>query len=293
MSAQTPLAGPSLLAGLSDIAGDYDAIFCDVWGVIHDGRRAFGAACEALKQFREERGPVILVTNAPVPRERVTRLFPRLGVPNDCFDNVATSGEATRMELESYAPGPVYAIGLGEDRSLYQGLPLVFTDDPDKARVVSCTSLREYPDGHPDLYREELQRLASRGLPRVCANPDLQFRHGDRLIWAAGALAQLYESFGGPVVRPGKPDAPIYRLAFGMAAELMDEAPAPSRVLAIGDGPVTDLLGAQREGLDSVFIGGGIHGHAMETGERFLASARDVLAADGAVARYAMPELAW
>lgn len=287
------MASPALLSGLSDIAGDYDAIFCDVWGVIHDGRRAFGGACEALRRFREERGPVILVTNAPVPRDRVTRMFPRVGVPNDCYDNVATSGEATRMELESFAPGPVYAIGLNEDRSLYQGLPLVFTDDPEQARVVSCTSLREYPDGHPDAYREELQRLAARGLPMVCANPDLQFRHGDRLIWSAGALAQLYESFGGQVIRPGKPDAPIYRLAYAMAETLMEEAPAAARVLAIGDGPVTDMLGAMREGMDSLFIGGGIHGHAMEAGEGFLRSARDVLASERVNARYAMPELAW
>lgn len=287
------MSPPQLLSGLSAIASEYDAILCDVWGVIHDGRRAFGGACEALKRFREERGPVILITNAPVPRERVTRVFSRVGVPNDCFDDVATSGEATRHELETYAPGPVYAIGLKDDRTLYEGLPLVFTDDPEQARVVSCTSLRDYPDGRPDTYRDELARLAARGLPMICANPDLQFRHGDTLIWAAGALAQLYESVGGVVIRPGKPDAPIYRLAFDKLETLTGEVIAPARTLAIGDGPVTDLLGAMKQGLDAIFIGGGIHGQALATGEDFLKSARDVLQADGVVARYAMPELAW
>jgi HAD superfamily hydrolase (TIGR01459 family) len=287
------MAPLQLLVGLSAIAQDYDAILCDVWGVIHDGRRAFGGACEALKRFRHERGPVILVTNAPVPRERVTRVFSRVGVPNDCFDDVATSGEATRHELETFAPGPVYAIGLKDDRTLYDGLPLVFTDDPDQARVVSCTSLRDFPNGHPDSYREELSRLAMRGLPMICANPDLQFRHGDTLIWAAGALAQLYESLGGLVIRPGKPDAPIYRLAFERLEALAGEPVPPARTLAIGDGPVTDLLGAMNQRLDAIFIGGGIHGQALAGGAGFLQSARAMLEADGVTARYAMPELAW
>lgn len=284
---------PRLLSGLSEIATEYDAILCDVWGVIHNGRHAFSPACQALKTFRDERGPVILITNAPVPRERVTRLAFKVGVPSDCFDDCATSGEATRHELEAHAPGPVYAIGLADDRTLYEGLPLVFTDDPDKARIVSCTSLRDYPNGHPDTYREELQRLAQRGLPMVCANPDLQFRHGDQLIWSAGALAQIYESYGGSVIRPGKPDRPIYELAFEML-EARSETPVErSRVLAIGDGPATDMQGAMNQGIDGLFIGGGIHGQRLESAEDFLKSAVEVLEADRVVAKYAMPELEW
>jgi HAD superfamily hydrolase (TIGR01459 family) len=287
------MTAPRLLDRLSDIAADYDAILCDVWGVIHDGRRAFGAACEALKKFREERGPVILVTNAPVPRERVTRLAFRIGVPSDCFDDVATSGEATRHELEAHAPGPVYAIGLNEDRSVYEGLPLVFTDDPDQARIVSCTSLREFPNGHPETYREELTRLAQRGLPMVCANPDLQFRHGDQLIWSAGALAQIYESLGGSVVRPGKPDRPIYELAFEKLEQITGDPVAHDRTLAIGDGPATDMRGAMNQGMHSLFIGGGIHGHKLTSPEDFLEDAVRLLDEDRVTAQYAMPELAW
>ncbi|RYY99811.1 MAG: TIGR01459 family HAD-type hydrolase [Alphaproteobacteria bacterium] len=287
------MSSVALLSGLSKVASEYDAIFCDVWGVIHNGREAFAEACVALKKFRETRGSVVLITNAPVPKDRVTRLFPKFGVPMDCFDDVIASGDATRNELKRVAPGPVYRIGLDEDFGTYAGLPLEFSDDPDVAKVVCCTSLREYPDGKPEPYRDELKRLAAKGLPMICANPDVVFRQGDKLIWSAGSLAKIYIEEGGQVISPGKPDEPIYRLAFERAAELAGREIAPGRVLAIGDGPATDVLGANRQGIDALFIGGGIHGHAMESGEGFLASATKILAADGVSAKWAMPELGW
>lgn len=283
----------SSLSGLSAVASQYDAILCDVWGVIHNGRSAFVMACEALQKFRARHGPVILVTNAPVPKDRVTRLFPQFGVPMDCFDDVVASGDATRNELKRLAPGPVYRIGLDQDFGVYAGLPLDFSDDPAVAKVICCTSLRDYPDGTPEPYREELKRLAAHGLPMLCANPDVQFRQGDRLIWSAGSLAAIYEQEGGTVVRPGKPDEPIYRLAIEKAEAIVGRRIPPERVLAIGDGPATDVLGANRQGFDALFIGGGIHGHAMGVGDAFLASAQKVLDADGVSAKWAMPELAW
>jgi HAD superfamily hydrolase (TIGR01459 family) len=281
-----------LLGGLSQVADRYDAVLCDVWGVIHDGRRAFAGAVDALRKFRETRGPAVLITNAPVPKDRVTRLFPKFEI-TDCYDDVVTSGDATRNELKHFAPGPVYRIGLGEDVGVYAGLPLQFSEDPKVAKVVCCTSLREYPDGTPEPYREELKRLAANGLPMICANPDVQFRHGDKLVWSAGALAAIYEQEGGQVIRPGKPDDPIYRLAMERVTAIAGRQIAPARVLCIGDGPATDIRGANRQEMDSIFIGSGIHGHVMSVGDGFIASATQVLAADAAVATYAMPELRW
>ena len=279
--------------GLAHVADDYDAILCDVWGVIHNGREAFSEACLALQAFRRERGPVVLITNAPVRKERVTRLFPGLGVPMDCFDDCIASGDATREVLTKMAPGPVYAIGLQGDNSLYEGLGLELTDDPARATVVCCTSLRDMPAGTPEPYREELRRLVARGLPMICANPDVQFRRGDRLIWSAGALARIYEEEGGTVIRPGKPDTPIYALAFERTSAILGRALSAERTLAVGDGPATDVLGANRQGMDALFIGSGIHGHAMRVGEQFQNWARDVLAEDRVTARYAMPHLRW
>lgn len=283
----------SFLPGLSQIAADYDVILSDVWGVIHNGREAFAEACAALKKFRDAGGTVILITNAPVPKHRVTGLFPQLGVPMDCFDDCVASGDATRNVLAKLAPGPVYPIGIPGDDTVYAGLGIELTDDPARAKVVCCTSLRDFPGGTPEPYRAEMRRLAGHGLPMICANPDVQFRRGDRLIWSAGALAKIYAEEGGQVIYPGKPDAPIYDLAFERAGEIRGGAVAKARTLAIGDGPSTDVLGANRQGVDALFIGSGIHGHAMAAGDGFEAWARGLLAGESVSARYAMPLLAW
>ena len=146
---------------------------------------------------------------------------------------------------------------------------------------------------HQENYNGELEALADLGVPMICANPDIVFRFGDQLVWAAGALAQIYEQVGGRVIRPGKPDRAIYDLAFKKIEALEGRKPNRDRILAVGDGPETDVKGAMREDLDCMFIGGGIHDDAFADPEDFIESAQRILAQDGVEAAYAAPELVW
>lgn len=283
---------PRSIAGLSEIADRFGVIFCDVWGVIHNGREAFAEACDALSAFRARGGVVVMVTNAPVPEARVLRVMERLGVPASSHDRIATSGDATRRQLALHG-GPVYAIGVKGDLSVYEGLDIELTDDASKAAVICCTSLRDYPNDHPDRYVDEMRGLAGAGLEMICANPDVQFRHGDDLIWSAGALAGMFEGFGGKVIRPGKPDQAIYDLAREEAEGVIGSIPDPGNVLAIGDGPETDIRGAMNQGFTSLFIGGGIHGHEFGEADSFIKDADRVLNGVGVRADYAAPMLSW
>lgn len=297
---------PSLIH-LNQVADEYEAILCDVWGVIHNGREVFLEAVDALRRYREIQGPVVLITNAPVPAERVLESLAQVGVEPDCYDAVVTSGDATRFELEKRMPGPVYCIGPDYDDPLYRGLAMEYTTQIEEAAFISCTGLREIPEGMitpeggavgmPDFvsetYKDELAKLAARELEMLCANPDLVFRYGDQLIPSAGALAKIYEELGGRVIRPGKPGASIYNLAYKKLEELLGYKPSTDAILAIGDGPATDARGAVREGLDCLFIGGGIHGGIMDESDSFLEDAAQLLANDDADAAYAAPALIW
>ncbi|MHB8528922.1 MAG: TIGR01459 family HAD-type hydrolase [Caulobacteraceae bacterium] len=281
-------AATKLIRGLSEIAEKYDAVFCDILGVIHNGERVYGPACEALRRFREERGPVILISNAPVASERIASQLEILGVARDCHDGVVSSGDAARLEFKARAPGPAWRIGPPFDAPLYEGLGLEFTTGAD-ATFIACVGLRNMPDDEPEAYREELRALAERGLEMICANPDTVYRRGGRLVWCAGALADIYEEFGGAVVRVGKPAPRIYRLA---RTRLDGLGPvAKDRILVIGDGPTTDMRGAMGEGLDSLFIGTGVHD--LGEGDPFLARAVAVLDEHAVRATYASPALRW
>ena len=276
-------------AGLCAIAERYDAILCDVWGVIHNGRSAFVEACDALMRFRAAGGRVCLITNAPVPKAQVVQYFEPLGVPEAAFDDCVSSGDATREELKQRKDKKFWRMGVDagweRDQFLYKGLDLDFVA-PEQADVLLCIGLRDQVNDHPSMYRDELRPGVERGIPMICANPDKQVRIGGQLHWCAGALAEVYEDMGGTVVYPGKPYAAIYDLAI---ARLGEAAADRARILCIGDSPSTDVRGARLQGLDSLYVGTGLKEHGAD----FQGEVTDLLADYGEMATYAMTGLRW
>lgn len=283
------MTAPVLIHGLSEVADRYDAVLCDVWGVVHNGRESWPAACDALVRFQETRGPVVLISNAPRPSSAVLPQLDRLGVPRAAWSRFVTSGDATRAALAERAPGPVWVIGPERDEPLFAGLGLE-RSGPEDAAFICCTGLFDDETERPEDYVERLAGAAGRGLVMICANPDRVVQKGDTLIYCAGALADVYAALGGPVVMEGKPYAPIYDLALHEAGDL-----DPARVLAIGDGIPTDVKGAAGRGLDCLFVAGGIHTAdlAGEDGELDPARAEALLAREDARAAYLAAELSW
>ena len=287
------MTAPALISGLSAVADRYDVLLSDVWGVIHNGRESFPAACEALARWRAERGPVILISNSPRPSSAVHDQLDQLGVPRAAWSAFVSSGDATRILLSGRAPGPAWAIGPDRDAPLYEGLDLTFAG-PDDAAFVSCTGPVDDEVEGPDDYEERFRATIARGLPMICANPDIVVQRGDRLIYCGGALAQRYAELGGEVVMAGKPYAPIYDLCLGEAQVLLGKPLDRARVLCIGDAVATDAKGANDQGLDVLFVASGIHGAETISADGVnAAAAESLLAKDGARATYAIADLAW
>ncbi len=281
---------PELPAGLSDIASHYDTILCDVWGVIHNGRRPFDEACEALVRFREQGGTVVLITNAPVPKAQVISYFRPIGVPDEAFDDCVSSGDATRDELKRRSHEKIWRLGVDagweRDQFLYKGLDLNFVE-PEKAETLLCIGLHDQEKDDPEDYRDLLKIGVQRDMPMICANPDIKVRIGDQLVWCAGALAAIYEEEGGTVIYPGKPYPAIYRLALKRAETARGKP--PQSVLCIGDSPATDMRGAARQGLDALYVGTGLAAH----GDDFKSEIGALLEEYGTSARWAMTALRW
>lgn len=286
---------PHAIAGLSEIAADYDILLCDVWGVIHNGRESWPEACEALARFNREGGQVVLISNSPRPASDVIAQLDALGVPRASWQAFVTSGDATRAELSKLAPGPAWIIGPDRDWPLYEGLGLATATGAEDAAFISVTGLLDDETETPEDYRERLKPAAARGLELICANPDRIVQRGDRIIYCGGAVADVYEELGGRVTMAGKPYGPIYALALIEAETLLGRTVDRSRVLCIGDGVITDVLGAAQQALDCLFIAQGIHGDAAkgEDGRIDPARAADLLKAETTYARYAALDLTW
>jgi len=283
-----------MIAGLREVADDYDVLLCDIWGVVHNGRESFPAACDALARWRGDRGPVVLISNSPRPWPGVAAQLADLGAPSEAWSVIVTSGDATRALLAERAPGPAWRIGPGRDDPLYEGLGLEFAD-LDTARFIACTGPDDDEIETPEDYRGRLTRAAARGLTMVCANPDRVVQRGNRLIYCGGALAELYEQLGGEVVMAGKPFAPIYDLALAQADRALGHPHERRRILVIGDGLVTDMAGAQAQGLDRLFIATGIHGAEAQGADGALSAAgvEVFLANAGLSAQFALGDLEW
>lgn len=286
---------PHALPHLGDVAADYDILLCDVWGVIHNGRESWSGPCEALARFNREGGHVVLISNSPRPASDVIAQLDGLGVPRESWKAFVTSGDATRAELAKRAPGPAWIVGPERDGALYEGLGLERAPSAAEAAFISVTGPVDDTVETPEDYRDRLAVGAERGLELICANPDRVVQRGDKLIYCGGALADLYESQGGRVVMAGKPYSPIYDLAIKEAEKLLGRIVDRSRVLCIGDGVVTDVMGANAQALDCLFIAQGIHGDQAkgEDGALDPARAGALLNAETTYARYAALELNW
>ncbi len=252
-----------IIQTLAEVSQNYNAVFCDLWGCLHNGITAHPAAVEALRAFKAEGGAVVLLTNAPRQRTRVQAQLVRFDTPPDCWDSIATSGDSARVALFQGAVGErVWFIGQPHDLVFFD--PIRIVKNPVAARpaelddatgILCCGPFDPYAD--PADMRPQFVSAIARGLKMLCANPDVIVDRGERREWCAGALAQLYRDMGGETLMFGKPHPPVYDLARRRLAEIGRDIP-DARILCIGDGIATDILGAMGEDLDSLFITGGL-----------------------------------
>lgn len=287
-------ANPAFVTGLAQLAPAYRALLCDVWGVVHDGIRAHESAVDALVRYRAAGGAVLLITNAPRSKALVAAMLDRLGVRRDAYDDILTSGDATREVLAAKPGARVFHLGPERDLSIYDGLSsLVFVDEL-SCEIVSCTGLFDDETETPDDYQSRLAAWQARGVPLICANPDIVVERGGKLVWCAGAIAARYRDLGGDTVMIGKPYAPIYAAALERITGIVGEPVPLQSVLAIGDAIETDVRGAVGQGMDILFVTSGIHGD--EFGARDapdLAKVQAHLAKAGLGARAVIARLAW
>ena len=259
-----------IIPSLAAISEQYEALFVDLWGCVHNGITALPEAVAALQSYRAHGGTVVLVTNSPRPRVGVEAQLKHFGVPDDAWDSIATSGDSARAAMfQSVVGKRVFFIGLPHDLPFFD--PIHVVSNPveitrvalDEAEGIVCTGPF---DGtvDPTVLLPDLRLAQRNGLKLLCANPDLVVDRGTRREWCAGAVAQLYQEIGGQSLYFGKPHAPIYDLA-RKRLEALGKSLPNAAILAIGDGAQTDISGARDASIDALFITGGLAAQETQT----------------------------
>jgi HAD superfamily hydrolase (TIGR01459 family) len=277
----------------STLAAGYDVVLCDVWGVVHDGVAAFPEACDALARYRAGGGTVILITNAPRTGESVARQLDGFGVPRAAYDGVVSSGDVTREVVAHRRGQSLFHLGPQRDISIFSGLDVHFAPVESADYVVCSGPFNDEVETAED-YRDLLGIMRARSLFMVCGNPDVVVERGDKLVYCAGAIADLYASLGGEVLYAGKPHRPIYDNAMRKAESRRGSPIALPRVLAIGDSLRTDLKGAAALGIDCLFVTAGIHAEELGGRDNPDPSALDrIFAAAGVWPKAVARKLKW
>lgn len=280
--------------GLATLAARFDGLICDVWGVLHNGVIGYAAAGEALARYRTETGnKVVLLTNAPRPAAEIEVILDRYKIPRSAYDAIVTSGDVCRTLLAEGGAKRAYHLGPDRDLPLFAGLDLTLVSE-DEAEIVVCTGLFDDETETPENYRASLSRMLARDVTFICANPDIVVERGDRLIYCAGAIAQLYAEMGGRVMIVGKPHAPVYEVAIGTLNRLSGRSIPKERILAIGDALPTDVKGAFGQGIGVLMVTAGIHAADFgpaDAPDPALVAKR--LAIEGVAVTAALPRLVW
>ena len=287
------ISSPPFTAHFSTLAPAYDVLLCDVWGVVHNSIVSFPDATTALTRFRAQGGTVVLITNAPRRSDVVIGILDALEVPRASYDAIVSSGDVTRTIIAARAGQSAFHVGPKRDLSMFDELDTKLAPI-DEADYVVCSGLYDDDTETPQDYVATIAAMRARRLTMVCANPDIVVERGERLVYCAGAIADLYAAAGGEVVYAGKPYRPIYEQALAAAQSRRGHAVAPARVLAIGDSVHTDLKGATAFGIDCLFVTAGIHAEELGGRERpDTAALNDIFAAAGLAPKAVMQRLVW
>ena len=284
---------------LREVVPAYRAVLCDLWGAVHDGIRPYPGAIDCLRSMRDAGVTVMLLSNAPRPSSEVRSwLAEKIGVPADVYDDVMTSGDATAAALNrrddpahAALGRRYYSLGPARNVSLFEAITGADAAEFDAAEFILCSGLYDDETDTPADYRGMLLQGVERGMAMVCANPDRVVNRGDRLVPCAGLVAEYYESLGGKTLYHGKPWPSVYERCLERVGA------GKGQTLMIGDGIPTDIEGARRFGIDSVWIAGGIHaadvgyrpGDAHLDGDRVAT----YCAAQAQAPTFAVPALVW
>jgi HAD superfamily hydrolase (TIGR01459 family) len=255
---------PDFLPGLGALADRYDGFILDMWGVLHDGQYPYPGVVDCLERLKQAGKRLVVLSNAPRRVDAATARMEEIGVPRALLDGVMTSGEDAWRHLKARTDPWYRALGRAcfhqgpaHNRGMLVDQDIDVVAKIDQAEFILCTGA-DSDDEKVETYAALLARAKQRGLPMICANPDLVVVHRGRMAICAGSLAQHYETIGGQVRWHGKPHRPIYDSCFDLLG-IADRR----RILAVGDSFRTDLAGAQGAGIDGLFVAGGIHGEEL------------------------------
>ncbi len=266
---------PRIVPGISSIVGKYDAVLLDQFGVLHDGQVALPGAAECYSALADAGKKLVVLSNTSRRKADAVNKLPRLGFDARHLADFVSSGEQCWQHMVSLSGKKVLWVGweddyLGFRNSEYLdglGVGLSGADTCDFILAQGTQQIRHCADALPTplslfssgaidaALEDALAQCAARRVTMLCANPDFVATQPDGSTGhMPGVVAARSEALGGDVLHFGKPHPEAFEAALRALPGIARE-----RVLHVGDSLAHDVAGASGSGVDSLFIGSGIH----------------------------------
>ena len=237
------------IEGLRSIIDNYDLLYIDLWGVVHNGVKLHEKAINVLNELLKIDKDFVLLTNAPRPIQTVKIILEKMGMEEKLRNYVFTSGEASLSYLKKeYEFKKFYHIGPPRDFDLFENFKNYKSNNIVECEYLLCTGLFDEQNKDLNYYKNLLEKYVKKKM--ICTNPDLVVDKGDTREMCAGSVAMVFEKMGGKVVYFGKPYPEVYSQAINNKNK---------KVLSIGDNLNTDIKGANLLSYDSLLISNGVH----------------------------------
>ncbi len=263
------MAKTKFCQGISDISDSYNAFLIDQWGVLHNGIRAYDGVVDCLRELKERKKEIIILSNSGKRAEPNREALKRLGIGPSLYDHIVTSGEITWEGLKNQDDGFFKNIGetcflmsRGNDTSIIEGSGVRAVDNIDDADFLLISGSDMPEKNMVDFYEPILRKAVRNRLKAICANPDSRALIGDNYHHGPGLIARRYEDFGGVVHYIGKPHSPIYRYCVKM---LQAKEIYPGQTVMVGDTMAHDILGAATVNIDTCLVSSGLHHGSFAT----------------------------
>jgi HAD superfamily hydrolase (TIGR01459 family) len=256
------MAKTKFCAGISDISDSYMGCIIDDWGVLHDGEDAFSGVVDCLKELKERKKQIIILTNDRKTAEEKKIQLKKMGIGPSLYHHIVTPMTVIQKGLAEQKDGVfenigknAYVITRQGDVSILEGTGVEVVEDIEQADFILLLGM-DYPRKTLEHYDTVIRRSIQRRLKAVCANQDSKGLIGTNFLMGPGLLARRYEDAGGIVHYIGKP----HPLIFKYCVELLREKEVyPSHTVMLGDTMAHDVLGANSMGIDTCLFKSGLH----------------------------------
>ena len=260
---------PKLLPNLSKVKDKFEGFIIDQWGVIHDGEKVYPGVKDFLLELRVKGKEVLILSNSGKSSLRNKERLQKLGINNEHFSEVITSGEVTRLKLisknEDYYKNlgsKCYLISRQNEKSILSGTEFTVVENIEAADfILICGLNSNKPTGY---YENILKSAAFMNLPAICANPDTYQVSGKSILKGVSYLAKWYEVLGGCVKYEGKPYPDIY---INCLKWFNERGINKNQILAVGDSIDHDILGGNQCGLQTCLVRTGLPVPNFKNGE--------------------------